>query len=157
LCGVASAHAEPFSAHALRGIQHINVAVSGVDDNFTRYGFTSVALRQRVEQRLHTAGIDIADDETAAHDPLAGQLQIKLTTVETVYAYYSYAMAAQAQRKIPLGDSGGFTSQNVWSVGQSGVVNPSDLRTLYEVADQLVDQFIAAHGVDNVAHAAPPS
>ena len=58
----------------------------------------------------------------------------------------------QVRRKLALGGDGhGFVSQRVWSRGQNGVINPSDLPNLYGYTDTLIAGFIAAVGVDNGA------
>ncbi len=149
-----AACAEEFAANALRGMHRINVAVDGVNPDFARYGLRADEMRRHVEEKLNAAGLEVADDATALRDATVGQLRIKLTVVEGSYGYYSYAMALQARRKIPLSAEGGFVSHNVWANGQSGISNPSDLRKLYPVVDELLAGFLSAHGSDNVASGA---
>lgn len=148
-------HADTFAAHALRGMTRVNVAVDGVQADFARYGLTPGEVRAHVEQKLGAAGVQVADDATAEREAGVGQLRVKLTAVASSYAFYSYALALEARRKLALGEGGGFVSQNVWSTGQSGVVNPSDLRNLYAVIDTLLANFIAAHGADNTGTGTP--
>ena len=143
--------AEPFAAHGLRGMHRINVAVDGVNPDFARYGLSSDELRKHVEEKLVATGFEVADDATAQRDATVSQLRVKLTTVESSYGYYSYAVALQARRKIPVSADGGFVSQDVWNNGQSGISNPSDLRKIYPVVDELLAGFVSAHGSDNVA------
>lgn len=147
-------HAEEFAANALRGMQRVNVAVDGVNADFARYGLSAAELRRHVEERLAAAGLETADDASAQRDASVGQLRVKLTAVESSYGFYSYAVALQARRKIPLSADGGFVSQNVWHNGQSGISNPSDLRKIYGVVDELLAGFVSVHGSDNVAKAA---
>ncbi len=154
LLGVAAlaqhAFAEPFAADVLRGMQRINVAVEGVNPDFARYGLSAEEMRRRVEDKLSAAGLQVADDAAAQSDATVSQLRVKLTAVESSYGFYSYAVALQAKRKIPLSAEGGFVAQNVWSNGQSGISNPSDLRKIYPVLDELVAGFLSALGSDNV-------
>lgn len=145
-----ASYAEQFAAHALRGMQRINVAVEGVNADFARYGLRAVEMRQRIEAKLAAAGLEVADDTVAASDAAVGQLRVKLTAIESSYGYYSYAVALQARRKIPLSADGGFVSQAVWNSGQSGISNPSELRKIYSVVDELLAGFVRAHGRDNV-------
>lgn len=145
-----ASYAEQFAAHALRGMQRINVAVEGVNADFARYGLRAVEMRQRIEAKLAAAGLEVADDTVAASDAAVGQLRVKLTAIESSYGYYSYAVALQARRKIPLSADGGFVSQAVWNSGQSGISNPSELRKIYSVVDELLASFVSAHGSDNV-------
>jgi hypothetical protein len=147
----ANAAAEQFAANALRGMHRVNVAVEGINADFARYGLDAAEMRSHVEAKLTAAGLEVADDVAAQSDAAVGQLRVKLTTVEGSYGYYSYAVALQARRKIPLSADGGFVSQNVWSNGLSGISNPSDLRKLYPVVDQLLASFLSAHGNDNGA------
>jgi hypothetical protein len=152
LCAVSQhAAAEQFSSHALRGMHRMNVAVEGVPTDFARYGLTANELRKQVEDRLTAAGLQVADDAAAQNDPAVGQLRVKLTAVTSTYGYYSYSVALQARRKIPLSADGGFVSQKVWSDGRSGVSNPNELRKIYPVVDELLSGFIGAQGSDNVA------
>ena len=146
-----ASYAEQFAAHALRGMHRLNVAVEGVNADFARYGLGAVEMRQRIEAKLTAAGLEVADDTVAASDAAVGQLRVKLTAVESSYGYYSYAVALQARRKILLSADGGFVSQAVWNNGQSGISNPSDLRKIYSVVDELLTGFVSAHGSDNVA------
>lgn len=145
-----ASYAEQFAAHALRGMQRINVAVEGVNADFARYGLRTLEMRQRIEAKLAAAGLEVADDTVAARDAAVGQLRVKLTAIESSYGYYSYAVALQARRKIPLSADGGFVSQAVWNSGQSGISNPSELRKIYSVVDELLAGFVSAHGRDNV-------
>lgn len=146
-----ASYAEPFAANALRGMQRLNVAVEGVHPDFARYGLRAMEMRHRIEAKLTAAGLEVADDTMAASDAAVGQLRIKLTAVVSTYGYYSYAVALQARRKIPLSADGGFVSQAVWNDGQSGISNPSDLRKIYLLVDELLAGFVSAHGNDNVA------
>ena len=151
LCTVASAD-EDFTVGALRGLQRVQVVIEGVAPSFARYGLTVPELHRRVAAQLVAAGIALADANAAQNDVDVAQVRIKLTTVEAVYSLYSYAVAVQVRRKLALGGDGhGFVSQQVWSRGQNGVINPSDLPNVYGYADTLMAAFIAAIGVDNAA------
>ena len=152
-----ASYAEQFAAHALRGMQRVNVAVEGVNPDFARYGLSVGEMRQRIEAKLIAAGLEVADDAAAQSDAAVGQLRVKLTAVESSYGYYSYAIAVQARRKIPLSADGGFVSQAVWNNGQSGISNPSDLRKIYLLVDELLADFVSTHGSDNVAAGAAAS
>lgn len=143
--------AEQFESNALRGLHRVNVAVEGIAPDFARYGLSSAEMRRHVEEKLAAAGLEVADDAVAQSDAVVGQLRVKLTAVESSYGYYSYAVALQARRKIPLSADGGFVSQKVWENGQSGISNPSDLRKIYPVVDQLLAGFLSAHGNENGA------
>ena len=145
-----ASYAEQFAANALRGVQRLNVAVEGIHPDFARYGLSAGEMSQRVEAKLVAAGLEVADDTKAASDAAVAQLRVKLTAVESSYGYYSYAIALEARRKIPLSADGGFVSQAVWNNGQSGISNPSDLRKIYSAVDELLVGFLSALGSDNV-------
>lgn len=153
-CVVTHAVAQDFSAQPLRGFGPVNVAVDGVPPDYARYGLTADELRRHVETGLTTAGFTVVDDATAKRDAGVGQLRVKLRTVMSAYGFYSYALAFEARRKLPLA-AGGFTSQSVWSTGQSGVLTESELPRLVGVCDTLLAAFTAAHGADNVGVPAP--
>lgn len=154
LCVVVTAVAQDFSAQPLRGFGPVNVAVDGVERDYARYGLTADELRRHVEAGLTTAGFTVVDDATANRDASVGQLRVKLRAVLSAYGFYSYALAFEARRKLPL-TAGGFTSQSVWSTGQSGVLNASELPRLIGVSDTLLAAFTAAHGADNVGASTP--
>ena len=157
LCTVVSAD-DDFAAGALRGLPRVQVVIDGVAPSFARYGLTVTELHRRVAAQLVAAGIALADANAAQKDIDVAQVRIKLTTVEAVYSLYSYAVAVQVRRKLALGGDGhGFVSQQVWSRGQNGVINPSDLPNVYGYVDAVLAALIAAIGVDNgAARAAAP-
>lgn len=154
LGAAASAAAQDFSAQPLRGFGAVNVAVDGVLPDYARYGLSADGLRRHVEASLASAGFSVVDAATASREASVGQLRVKLRAVQSAYGFYSYALALEARRKLPLA-AGGFTSQNVWSTGQSGVLNASELPRLVGVSDTLIAAFTAAHGADNVGAATP--
>jgi hypothetical protein len=148
-CAVAPAAGDD-SANALRGLTRLAIAIEGVPADFARYGLTAAELERQVEERLTAAGFEIVDAAHAQADAAVGQLRIKLTTVTDLYAYYSYALSAAARRKLPLApDGSAWVSQEVWQQGVSGILNPSDLKRVYGLVDDLIDAFIAAHDAHN--------
>ena len=147
----AAVGADGLSTDALRGLDRMSVTVDGIAPTFARYGLTAAELRDQVVQRLAASGIEVVDAAAAHNDAAAGELRIKLTTVESSYAFYSYAIAAEARRKVPLAPAGsGYVVQTVWSRSQNGVLNPSDLKKVYGYVDGLLDTFIAERGTHNV-------
>jgi len=145
-----AATAGEHGTNALRGVSRLHVTVVGVDANFARYGLTAPELRRRVEQRLASAGLGVADEASAASDAAVGELRIKLTAIESSYAFYSYALAVQCRRNVTFGPDS-FVPHAVWSRAQNGVINPSNLQDVYGYADGLVTAFLLDHGVDNGA------
>ncbi|MGE0858264.1 MAG: hypothetical protein AB7I01_02860 [Gammaproteobacteria bacterium] len=153
-CVVAHGAAQDFSAQPLRGFGPVNVAVDGVEPDYARYGLSADALRRHVEAGLTAAGFTVVDDAVASRDAGVGQLRVKLRAVLSAYGFYSYALALEARRKLPLA-AGSFVSQSVWSTGQSGVLTSSELPRLIGVSDTLLAAFTAAHGADNVGAPTP--
>jgi hypothetical protein len=150
LCLHTAATAGEHGTNALRGVSRVHVTVVGVDENFARYGLTAPELRRRVEQRLTTAGLGVTDDASAAGDAAVGELRVKLTAIESSYAFYSYALAVQCRRNVTFGPDS-FVPHEVWSRARNGVINPSNLQDIYGYADGLVSAFLLDHGVDNGA------
>lgn len=141
---------QSFSAHALRGVTRVAVTVEGVPADAGRYGLTALGVEQQIAARLTAAGLEVLPARQAASDRTAGLLQVKLTANLNFYSYYHYALSFRLQRKVPLDAEGAsFIGETVWSRGQSGVLNPSDLARLYEVAGVLTEAFIAAQDADN--------
>lgn len=141
---------EGFSAKLLEGVRRVAVDVKGIHPDFVRYGLEAETLREKVAARLDAAGLPVVDAETALQSPGAGQLVVELVTNKDQYAFYFYAVSVKLNRKLPLtADGGSFAATEVWSKGQHGVLNPSDLKAVYGFVDKLVDQFLDAHGRDN--------
>lgn len=144
-----------FTAHALRGVQRVTIAVEGIPTDGPRYGLTAAELEERAAAQLSAAGLEVIDTATAVREPGASQLRLRLTANLNPYAIYHYALSVRLERKLPLDPSGtSFIAETVWSEGQSGVLNPSDLPRLYAVAAGLTATFLAAHGQQNVGNAA---
>ncbi|MCB1749415.1 MAG: hypothetical protein H6977_14360 [Gammaproteobacteria bacterium] len=142
--------ADTFSANALAGVGRVQVEVEGVANDFARYGLTPDELRRRVEARLAAYGLPVVDAAGARSHADAAQLLVKLTTNRDQYSMYFYAISLRLKRKVPLDASGtSFAAQEVWSEGQHGILNPSDLKAIYGYVDTLLDAFITAHGRDN--------
>ena len=146
---------EEFAAGTLRGLHRVQVVIEGIAPDFERYGLSAAELRHRVEAQLTAAGIVVANESTAQSEADVGQVRVKLNTVEAVYSLYSYAVTVQVRRKLALGGDGhGYISQPVWTRGQNGVLNPSDLPQVYGFSEALIAMLVLAHGSDNgAAHA----
>jgi hypothetical protein len=150
VAGPAGAETEPFSAGVLGGVARLHVAVEGVPDDFARYGLTADELARRARLRLDHYGIEVVDRATALADPAASELRIKLNANEDPYAFYFYRIGIELRRKRAItGTAAGFVPEIVWSEGQSGVINPSDLPRMYGFVDALLDKFIATHDRQN--------
>jgi hypothetical protein len=152
----AGVEAGSFSGAALRGVDRVTVAVVGIPAKFERYGLTAGELRKQTEDRLSAHGIEILSEAAALKDKQAGQIQIKLYTNEDSFAFYSYKISVQFQRKLPLDPDGeSFVAETVWSDGRNGVINPSDLKNVYGYVGEILEKFTIEHGRQNVpAHAA---
>jgi hypothetical protein len=145
-----AAAADNFSTQALRGVDRILIAVDGISPNFARYGLTATEMEARIATRLGATGIAVVAKTDAEADPAASQLRVALTAHENLYGLFSYRVAVEIQRKVPLDREGSsYVAQTVWSAGHSGLLNPSDLNRIYGSVDQLLDQLINAHGAQN--------
>jgi hypothetical protein len=145
-----SAEVDPFTGSALRGVARIHVRVDGILDKFARYGLTAEKLRSETERRLSDYGIEVVDASTAAVDAATSQISIKLYANEDTYSNVSYRISVVLQRKVPLDQSGqAFTPETVWSKGQNGLLNPSDLQRIYGYAGIIVEDFLAEHSRNN--------
>ncbi len=145
-----AAAADNFSAAALRGVTTISVAVDGVDRNFVRYGLTTEKLRDQSSEQLARHGLTVVDERTAAADAAASQVSIRLRTATDSYGMYSYGLSVRLNRKVPLDSSGtAYVPSTVWSEGQNGILNPSDLPRIYDIVYKLLDQFVQAYNRHN--------
>ena len=141
---------DAFGAKLLEGVDLVAVSVKGIHPDFERYGLAADTLHDKVAARLDAAGLPVVDTATALQSPKAGQLVVELVTNKDQYAFYFYAVSVKLNRKVALGSDGGsFAATEVWSKGQHGVLNPSDFKAVYGFVDELVGQFLAAHGRDN--------
>jgi hypothetical protein len=142
--------ADGFSANTLAGVGRVQVDVEGIPADFSRYGLTAEEMRQRVEARLVAYGLAVVDAAGARSHADAAQLLVKLDTNRDQYSMYFYAVSLRLKRKVPLDTSGtSWAASEVWSEGQHGILNPSDLKRVYGYVDGLVDTFLAAYGRDN--------
>ena len=147
-----NAYGVEFTGNVLRGVDRLHVAVEGIAGKLERYGLTVAQLRQQTEHRLAAYGIEVIGREAALKDKTAGQLRIQLNANEDAYAFYFYGISVELRRKLPLDDSGAsFTSETVWSKGRNGVINPSDMKDIYDYVDEILGQFIEEHDRQNVA------
>ena len=135
--------ADPTAGAALRGISKVTVTVDGVTSNFERYGLEASEVAANARARLTAHGITVVDSELAANDASASQVAIQLKTNTDPYGLYSYGLSVKLKRRVTLeGAEGAFVSHTVWSEGQNGVLNPSDLPRIYGYVATLLDAFI---------------
>lgn len=148
----ASAAEPTFGGQTLRGISAVNVLVDGVERDFERYGLTAGELHRQAVARLGASGIKVVDASAAASNAGVAELKVNLKTNKDPFAFYSYHVAVQLKRKIPLDPEGhSFVTEMVWSRGQNGVIVPSDLKRMYGYVDTLLGEFIADYGRHNPA------
>lgn len=148
--------ADNFGANALRGVSAIAVSAEGVARDYARYGLTAQELAERVAAQLAAAGLPVIATGATTDNPRASDLRVLVTAYEASYALVSYRIALELQRRLPLDDSGqSYVLQRVWSQGRSGLLNPSDLKRLYDDAAELGRHFIADFGAHNAGASAP--
>lgn len=148
--GACMAEVDAFNDGALRGVKRITIKVEGILDKFARYGLAAEKLREDSARRLTEYGLEIVDGAVAQSDVAASQLGIKLYANEDSFAFYSYKISLKLKRKIPLDREGqAFVAEAVWSKGQSGVLNPSDLPRIYDYVSAMLEDLIVEHGRDN--------
>ncbi len=146
----AAAVGDAFSAGALRGVMRVNVHVEGIPAKYERYGLTAEELGRNTERRLREYGIDVVDEQAAREDREASQINVRLWANEDTFAQVSYRVSVMLKRKLPLDRDGqAFVAETVWSDGQSGLLNPSDLPRIYAYVETLIEHFIDDHGRHN--------
>ncbi len=134
---------------ALAGITHVQLDVSGIPDEFARFGLTADEMNAKVRLKLTAEGLQMAQ---AGSPPAAtsGTLSVSLHANEMQYGFYSYAVSVGFERKVPITpDGNSYIAHEVWRQGQHGVINPSDLKAIYGFAETLVDDFLKQHSKDN--------
>lgn len=152
--GTIHADDDAFGASPLAGVASVQVAVSGVPDEFARYGLTAGEMRDRVVAHLSHYGLPIVDAAQATREPHAARLDVRFDANRNPYAFYHYGISLRLLRKLPLGEpAGGFIATEVWSTGQHGIIEPADMKPIYGYLDALVERFVAAHGRDNPGNA----
>jgi len=134
---------------ALAGITHVQLDISGIPDEFARFGLTADEMSAKVRLKLIAAGLHMAQ---AGSPPAAasGTLRVSLYANEMQYGFYSYAVSVGFERKVPISpDGNSYIAHEVWRQGQHGVINPSDLKAIYGFAETLVGDFLKQHSKDN--------
>lgn len=145
---------DAFGASPLAGVASVQVAVSGVPDEFARYGLTASEMHERVTAQLSRYGLPVVDAAQAAREPDAARLDVRFDANRNPYAFYHYGISLRLLRKLPLGEAAaGFVATEVWSAGQHGIIEPADMKPIYGYLDALVERFVAAHGRDNPGNA----
>jgi len=148
--GAIHADDDAFGASPLAGVASVQVAVSGVPDDFARYGLTAAEMRGRVVAHLSRYGLPVIDAAQATREPHAARLDVRFDANRNPYAFYHYGISLRLLRKLPLGEAAaGFVATEVWSTGQHGIIEPADMKPIYGYLDTLVERFVAAHGHDN--------
>ncbi|MEX2479261.1 MAG: hypothetical protein WD928_00225 [Gammaproteobacteria bacterium] len=150
-----AAAADALSVNALAGIEGVQVAVVGIHPDFARYGLDADEMRRRVEARLADYGLTVEASAADTTDRKIGRLEVRLITNKDQFAFYHYAVSVKLERRIPLDEQNhAYGVQSAWSEGRHGILNPSDLGTIYGYVDELLGQFITAHDKDNAARRA---
>ncbi|MEQ8233843.1 MAG: hypothetical protein RLW61_08405 [Gammaproteobacteria bacterium] len=143
-----------FEAQPLAGVNRVELTVTGVPDDFARYGLTAHELRERISAALTGHGLEVVDAASAARDPRAARLHLRFDANRNPYAFYHYGISLRLLRKLPLdAAAAGYVATEVWSAGRHGVIEPADMKPIYGFADELVARFLAEHGRDNAAAA----
>ena len=102
LCGLSAPAFETGpGVNVLSGVRQVTVAVSGIPDDFERYGLTAAELRTRIQQRLTASGF-----ETGPDDINSAQLKVRLYANRGVYSHYSCRVSVQLLRRLPLDAAG---------------------------------------------------
>lgn len=132
----------PISPH---GIQTLGVEISGIRQDYRRYGLDKAALTEHVAQQLKKAGFNVVPVEEIGDSPGAALLQVKLDLVRS-YLGYSYALSVKLIQKIQLvGLHDSLAPVTTWSsTGRSGFLRSGTLPRLRNYTADAVKEFIKA-------------
>ena len=134
----------------LNGIGQLAVDVEGVRDDYSRFGLKANEIRDRTIAVLREHGIDVVDADTMSQNPDAALLRIDLNAHENLYRFFLYGLTIEIVQKVPLNNpAGGYVSQIVWQKGQTGMVMPTDMRRLNDIASELLVKFLEEHHAQN--------
>ncbi len=144
------AAANDFSAMTLNGVRDVAVEVSGVRDEFARYGISADRLQTAIATQLQSAGFNVIDRNTALTQPDAKLIRMRVNTNQSQYHFWFYGITLELLGKAPLNNrAAGFTPTLLWTKGQTGVALPMELRKLNDIANELVAAFLVTHRAQN--------
>lgn len=127
-----------------RGIQTLGLEISGIHQDYQRYGLEKATLTEQVAQQLQAAGFNLAPVEETRDSPTAALLQVDLNLVRA-YSGYPYAITVKLIQKIQLaGSQGHFIPVTTWSTSRTGFLRSIELHYLQDYTAELVQQFIEA-------------
>ncbi|MFT4583023.1 MAG: hypothetical protein ACI915_002705 [Gammaproteobacteria bacterium] len=149
-------HAQAFNASMLSGLNKLTIQLDGVSGEFKPYGLIADPILQRTSASLTDIGLSVATLSDSNQDPDVALLNVILNTNRNPYGFYSYGVSVEVIRKIVLNNpQGGFVTETVWTMGQTGVVVPTDLSKINQIIDALVAQFLADFRSQNPRAASP--
>jgi hypothetical protein len=137
-------HAQAFTASTLSGLNKVAIRVEGISPEFKPYGLISGPILQRTRDSLANNGLSVETFADSKQDPEVAVLHVRLNANRNPYGFYSYGISVEIIRKIALNNpQGGYISETVWTVGQTGVVLPTELSKINQIIDALVEKFLA--------------
>jgi hypothetical protein len=131
-----------FSFMTLNGLDKAAVEIQGVHRDFKRYGLEASTVKSAVETKLQEHGIAVVSLDDAKRIPNAVLIQISLNANQDQVQIYFYGISLEVKQKIPINQAGGFISQNIWSTGKTGVIDPADLGRMNGYIDDLLNLFL---------------
>ncbi|MDA0821550.1 MAG: hypothetical protein O3C28_03895 [Proteobacteria bacterium] len=137
-------HAQAFTASTLSGLNKIAIRVDGISRDFEPYGLISDPILQRTREYLANNRLSVETFADSKQDPEVAVLHVRLNTNRNPYGFYSYGVSVEIIRRIALNNpQGGYISETVWTMGQTGVVVPTELSKINQIIDALVTKFLS--------------
>lgn len=135
----------------LNGLAAVVIEVDGMQRDFSRFGLDSSVMIAETTKVLHDNGIEVLEPGALNSNPAAALMRIKINANENQFRFYFYGISVELKQKIPLNNSaGGYISGTIWKQGQTGIVMPTELRSLNGVVAKLVTNFVRDYRTQNV-------
>ena len=124
----------------LRGLTGVNIVVDKLDPQLQEAGITADAVRARLEDRLHAAGIAV---DTSKTDFVA----VRMTAVRANKGPFAVAVTMGAYQPVVLSrDKNVRTATQTWEVETVLLAEPKQLyRGAMDTIDELAASFVAAY------------
>jgi hypothetical protein len=124
----------------LKGLTAVNIVVDKLDAQLEGAGITADAVRARLEDRLHAAGITV---DTSKTDFVA----VRMTGVRANKGPFAVAVTMGAYQPVVLArDKDARTATQTWEVESVLLAEPKQLyRGAMDTIDELAARFVAAY------------
>lgn len=144
--------AVPAGGAPLRGIDTAAVHIEGLTGEVRSSRLNEERLRSLLAGRLSRAGLRVVGVDEIGKYPRGALLTLRVSLTRSPYYFFLYGINLTVHSKQALdGDRDVYTSVKTWSDGQVGMVQPTEMNKIRDLARELTDRFVAEYRRQNPA------